>query len=401
MPEKVNNKDIKNKNIIPAKGRLPEKSKKIQTGVKETKTPIRNLAPKVSAHNNELREKDEQILNLANRIKKLESQKKGLEKQISTCDNDLQVKTEQNSNLKSNINEAKSEIENLKQEGFSYANQTQEKDSQITKLTNTVKTRESKIKKLSQEKSDLNQRVDYFENQLREKTEQNSKLESDIDKAKSEIEKLGQGKSDLNQRVDYFENQLREKTEQNSKLESDINKAKSEIEKLSQENSELNQDIVNRDNKLQDTEKTLEEFRAAIENLTEQSKKDKVIVAQEWARGLTVMLRKVSNLAGREPQNMQGLTPRAVYEDLLTWMEKTYSEKPRPFPNGEIIELDANSEDILELKSRYDWGAETPFAEGSRKKTFRIIQRGWKLKTEILLPAVVTTEQPGSEVSHE
>jgi len=359
MPEKVNNKDIKNKNIIPAKGRLPEKSKKIQTGVKETKTPIRNLAPKVSAHNNELREKDEQILNLANRIKKLESQKKGLEKQISTCDNDLQVKTEQNSNLKSNINEAKSEIENLKQEGFSYANQTQEKDSQITKLTNTVKTRESKIKKLSQEKSDLNQRVDYFENQLREKTEQNSKLESDI------------------------------------------NKAKSEIEKLSQENSELNQDIVNRDNKLQDTEKTLEEFRAAIENLTEQSKKDKVIVAQEWARGLTVMLRKVSNLAGREPQNMQGLTPRAVYEDLLTWMEKTYSEKPRPFPNGEIIELDANSEDILELKSRYDWGAETPFAEGSRKKTFRIIQRGWKLKTEILLPAVVTTEQPGSEVSHE
>ena len=375
LKTKVSNNNSRSQAVTKPKGRVPEKNKETKTSIKGLNGQIkklnkekRDLTRQISARDDESREKNAQIEKLTNDLKKLDAKIKGvnrrrrdLARQHSALDNELQEKREQNLKLEAEVKEVKNQNEELTYKISEDRNEIQRKDSQIEKFQYTIKEQESKIEKLSQEKSDLNQRVDNFENQLREKTEKNSKLESDIDKAKSEIEKL------------------------------------------SQEKNGLNQDIVTRDNKLQDAEKTLEGFRADIENLKEQSKKDKVIVAQEWARGLIGMLRKVSNLAGREPQNTQGLTPRAVYEDLLTWMGKAFSEKPRPFPNSETVELDANSEDILELKSRYDWGVETPFAEGVRKKTFRVIQRGWelKLKGETLLPAVVTADQPDSEVSHE
>jgi hypothetical protein len=88
-------------------------------------------------------------------------------------------------------------------------------------------------------------------------------------------------------------------------------------------------------------------------------------------------------------------------EKILQCAEKAFSEKPRPFPNGDTIELDASSGDILQLKNKYDWGVETPFADIAGKKTFRIIQRGWQLKSGILIPAIVTAKKPDSEVNHE
>ena len=286
------------------------------------------------------------------------------------------------------------QIKKMKPEISAHNHELLGKNKQISDFENQIKTLKAQARKFNKEKGELSQRVADLENQLREKAERNSKLESDINQVNGRVENTNKEKGDLSQRVTGLETQVREKTDQISKLESEISETNSKVENLRKENDRLAENIVN-------AEKTIGELRADNENLKEQMKKEKAIFAQEWARGLVGMLRKVSNLAGREPQNTQGLTPRAVYEDLQAWMEKAFSEKPRPFPSGETIELDASSEDILELKNRYDWGVEIPFAGVVGKKTFRIIQRGWQLKTEILLPAVVTAEQSDSEVSHE
>jgi|GEM_PF-4323445 len=343
------------------KKQIPIKTKKTQDQI------IKTVAMKAKV---KLPEKSKKIkpdsIDLGNQIKILKAQarkfnkEKGeLSQRVADLENQLREKAERNSKLESDINQVNGRVENT-----------------------------------NKEKGDLSQKVADLENQLREKAEQNSKLESDINQANGRVENTNKEKGDLSQRVTGLETQVREKTDQISKLESEISETNSKVENLRKENDRLAENIVN-------AEKTIGELRADNENLKEQMKKEKAIFAQEWARGLVGMLRKVSNLAGREPQNTQGLTPRAVYEDLLAWMEKAFSEKPRPFPSGETIELDASSEDILELKNRYDWGVEIPFAGVVGKKTFRIIQRGWQLKTEILLPAVVTAEQSDSEVSHE
>ena len=117
-----------------------------------------------------------------------------------------------------------------------------------------------------------------------------------------------------------------------------------------------------------------------------------------------ILLTKLSVLAEKEPEPIQGLKPRSVYESLLDWLAKAFGERPKMFPTKKeytiatdgkyMLTLDADLDGIQSLLKRYDWSPEQPFeskSEGQRHCQFKLMHWGWTVKDTILVRARVTT----------
>jgi len=185
-------------------------------------------------------------------------------------------------------------------------------------------------------------------------------------------------------------------------------KDKNQLEQILENEKKEKQTYIEKSN---DLEAKLQSGNTTIEKLLEQKQdldaklRDKTYqIAIEWAQGLGEILTKLSALAEKEPEPILGLKPRAVYETLLSWLEKTFGERPKTFPSLKeftntkdgkyLITLDADMEGIQALLKRYDWSHEGPFEgklEGQRQCQFKVMHWGWKVNDTILVRSKVTT----------
>ncbi len=243
-----------------------------------------------------------------------------------------------------------------------------------------------------------------------ERLQENPLLQSQIEKLQNiEIELL-QRLIEKQQEIDGLKIEL-----QSEKGKSATLKTRAEEQNESQKNLEQNLAREEEEKavhiaKIKTLEDQLQYGNLTIENLLDQKlilesqfQNKKEQIALELARGLGEVLTKLSALAEKEPEPVRGLKPRAVYETLLSWLEKTFGERPKMFPSSKeftltsdgkrLINLDADEDGIESLIKRYDWSHERPFEnrpEGQRQCQFRILQWGWKVGGTILVRANVT-----------
>jgi hypothetical protein len=155
--------------------------------------------------------------------------------------------------------------------------------------------------------------------------------------------------------------------------------------------------------KLQSGNVTIENLLNQKQDLEKRLSEQKYLIALEWAQGLGEVLTKLSALAEKEPEPVLGLKPRAIYETLLSWLEKAFGKRPKMFPSSKeftttaegkyLITLDADVDGIEALLRRYDWSHERPFEnkrEMERQCQFKVIHWGWTVNDIILVRAKIT-----------
>lgn len=260
-------------------------------------------------------------------------------------------------------------------------------------LLNRLSTKTADIIALEKERSQENQLIQS----------QNERLQN-IEKELTQVQTQSQ---QVIARLESILHSEREKSETLTRHIEDLNESKNNLSKdLEREQEEKAAQIAKTlvlDKQLQDGNLTIENLLNQKMVLESQFQDKKQQIALEWARGLGEVLTKLSALAEKEPEAVRGLKPRAVYETLLSWLEKTFGERPKMFPSSKeftltsdgkyLITLDADADGIEALLKRYDWSHEHPFGnkpEGQRQCEFKIIQWGWKVSDTILVRANVT-----------
>lgn len=213
--------------------------------------------------------------------------------------------------------------------------------------------------------------------------------------------------------------------------EQQLEQARREMGELSEQVHHLQMQSQERDQELQDsrlasqqieTEKAqiarelalcrsgaqvLEEERARLEEKLVRVKQER---GWELAKELARVLVNVSSLSNQEPEPVIGLTPRAILEDFLDWMQQALGERPVAFPSkakggaGNTLWLDPDEAGLESLLKEYDWSPDHPFdglPEGNRRISFRVLRRGWRVGDVVLARAQVSpnfSESTGGQV---
>jgi hypothetical protein len=244
----------------------------------------------------------------------------------------------------------------------------------------------------------------------KERSQENQLFQSQVERLQNIEKELMRVQTQSQQDIARLESILhseKEKSETLTRHIEDLNESKNNLSRnLKREQEERAAQIAKTlvlDKQLQDGNLTIENLLNQKMVLESQFQDKKQQIAIEWARGLGEVLTKLSALAEKEPESVRGLKPRAVYETLLSWLEKTFGERPKMFPSSReftltadgkyLITLDADADGIEALLKRYDWAHEHPFenkSEGQRQCRFKIIQWGWKVSDTILVRANVT-----------
>ena len=278
-----------------------------------------------------------------------------------------------------------------------------------TGLVKSKKTEKKPIieKELSQDQILMRQEIASLKSVLQSEKEQFVLKENELQNIEKELRRAQtQSQQDI-ARLESILHSEQQKSETLTKYIEDLNESKNNLSKnLEREQEEKAAQIAKTlvlDKQLQDGNLTIENLLNQKMVLESQFQDKKQQIALDWARGLGEVLTKLSALAEKEPETVHGLKPRAVYETLLSWLEKTFGERPKMFPSSReftltsdgkyLITLDADADGIEALLKRYDWSHEHPFEnkpDGQRQCQFKIIQWGWKVSDTILVRANVT-----------
>jgi predicted nucleic acid-binding Zn-ribbon protein len=231
-------------------------------------------------------------------------------------------------------------------------------------------------------------------------------------------------------KIQDFEKRLLNQKEHIRRSECERNKLTSDLARVEQNLHDAQEKLYVIQTKLDQTKQEKEELQKqiqsgnqVIESLNEQLSELKEHISQEklrlgieWAQELAPILTKLSSLAELEPEPKINLTPHAIYLDMLDWMERIFGERPKAFPNKRelftkdiekpVIFLDVDQADLESLLKLYDWAPDHPFEglpEGHRKRKFRILHWGWKIRDQVLVKASLSpmSDDDAGEVSME
>lgn len=272
-----------------------------------------------------------------------------------------------------------------------------------------------------------------------------AQIREDLENAQRQNQDLEKQIDDLRKSQEEKEHLLVQIQEQNEALEQKLTEAREDVEKTREKLDEtkaskaaIEQDLKTARKRIEDLETQLalleregEEQRQALEHaeregevlqqqLEEMKRKidalesDKTIITQErdraedrikeievecqWelVRALSPVLTKLSSLADLEPESIRGLTSRSVFEKMKQWIEESIGERIKAFPEQKNLDaglfLDPDRDGWEHLLEHYDWSPERPFEglpEGERLREFRVLQRGWRANTRILIRARV------------
>jgi len=279
--------------------------------------------------------KDERVINLENKIIKLH--KKDIE------------------SFKSLEKSLRQTIENLQAELYESNQKLVQKDQEIEDLRTDKSS-------LTEWKTKQNKRIDDQRKEIK-------KLKQDKEEIQKSWGELDINFKDLQLKFDDLQHHFNESKKQNLELEKKISVGNSTITRLTTGKSELEDKISS----------------------------EKQELGIQWAKELAPIITRLSSLAELDPEPVK-LTPRSILEGLLDWMEKVFGARPKTFPgkrellngdsNSPKIMLDADQVGLETLLSLYDWSPDNPFSdlpEGSKKRNFRILHWGWKVKDHILV----------------
>lgn len=224
-----------------------------------------------------------------------------------------------------------------------------------------------------------------------------------LQKLEQKIVNIDADRINLRESNNNTSDRLKKEQRARASLEKEISQTRIMLNHTESELHKKNLDYTNLENDLKEANKRFENQLKTNEELRDELVNKKSIIAHEWASQLVDVLRKLASLAEEDPEPIRGLKPQAVYEELKDWMGNAFGEKLRIIPtknetklddlNRPVITLDAETQGLENLKRLYDWMPDKPFDSSDsdkQKATFRVLQRGWKVGDQVLLPAKLT-----------
>jgi len=259
----------------------------------------------------------------------------------------------------------------------------------------------------TQEVARLKSSLDLAHEQLIQKEKEGNERVQENQRLQIQIQSLQAAQELFTQKDREWQDKFSIEAARAKQIESDKNTLNKKLKSERKEKKIYLAEIRALEEKLQSSKLTIENLLNQKQDLETKLHDQKHQVALEWAQGLGEILTKLSALAEKEPEPVLGLKPRAVYETLLSWLEKAFGERPKMFPSSReftttsdgkyLITLDADIDGIEVLLRRYDWSYEHPFEskpEGQRQCHFKVMQWGWKVNDTILVRAKVTSCNP-------
>ena len=234
-------------------------------------------------------------------------------------------------------------------------------------------------------------------------------LGNETRRLEGEEERLTQEVVDLRQKGQELAERLEGTEKQNRALEKENGQLKARTKRQDRANAKLKKEQVTWKEKHDMSARDLEACRSArmaltadIQQITEKVEREKLESGMLFVRELSPLLADLSDLSDLEPERVQGLKPRSVFEKLKAWMERTARQSPVPFPPKDemsaahTIYLDPDEAGTEVLMAMYDWQPNRPFERlpiGERRQLFRVLRRGWQLGTDILVRAQVSVQR--------
>jgi len=278
---------------------------------------------------------------------------------------------------------------------------------QNVELRNRIKELEAEIAALQQEPTEP-----AAIESLRQETEQlkktNEENEARLAIPQTELEVA-------RQQLRATEQELEAQRKQISRLDRRLHRSKKALDRMREDldseratNQELRQDLDAAKQAEQAIQHDLEICKSSRDQLARQVedlqlavRKEREQAGWEMATRLTAVLTKLSALAHLEPDQVLGLSERAVFEEFRTELGRAAGGRLEPFPSkhelvDNVLWLDADQNGLDALQARYEWSPERPFEglpPGSRRLAFRLSRRGWSVGDRVLQRAHVVPVQ--------
>lgn len=298
----------------------------------------------------------------------------------------------------------RSEIERLRQE----ANRVQ---AEVGQLRIELAAAKEEKEQSTQEVATLQQRLAEASSEVQTLKRENEQLRKDRAETEARLSALQTELDAARQQLAAREQELETKRKEISGINKSLNRSKKTLnckrEDLDAEratNQELrqardaatqNEQAIRRD--LEICKSSRDQLARQVEDLQVAVRKEREQSGWEMATRLTAVLAKLSALANLEPDQVLGLSERAVFEEFRTELGRAAGGRLEPFPGkhemaDNTLWLDADQNGLEALQARYDWSPERPFEgllPGSRRLPFRLSRRGWSVGERVLQRAHV------------
>ena len=301
--------------------------------------------------------------------------------------------------MREQMNRLVRDLADAAQENGRLSQSLQERQDREQALTQELERAEAEKKRLEGCLADLTAEKLRLEGELQEVVAAQQRLAQELDRAKANARQLEVDKIRLNQNLELEREDGRKKLRT---LEQERNDLLSKLEKTEEREKQASREL----DLCRSDKRVLSDEVARLEEKAVRVKRDSSLQVAKELAGVVV---NVSTLANQEPEPVQGLTSRAVLEDLLDTIQRTSGERPIAFPAkrelaaDHTLWLDPDQVGLETLVDQYDWSPDHPFEglpEGQRRRCFRLLQRGWRIGQTVLARARVAPkvdEPPNQE----
>jgi len=284
----------------------------------------------------------------------------------------------ENKRLKAENSRLEEEVECLQQRLAELSAEVQPLREERVQLQRTLEETEARLATLQTESEAAGQQLKAREKELETKRKEISGLNRSLNRSKKTL------------------NRTREDLDIEQAINLDL---REELDTERATNQELRQDLDSATQAEQAIQRDLEICKSArdqlakqVEDLQQAVRKEREQSGWEVVTRLTAVLTKLSALANQEPDQVLGLSERAVFEEFRSELGRAAGGRLEPFPRKkEIVDnllwLDADQNGLEALQARYDWSPERPFeglSPGDRRIPFRLSRRGWSVSDRVL-----------------
>ncbi|HOT90969.1 MAG TPA: hypothetical protein PLJ78_10955 [Anaerolineae bacterium] len=192
----------------------------------------------------------------------------------------------------------------------------------------------------------------------------------------------------------YYRKKTGELRQENQQLKEELAQYKARKQQCEEQQQCLQAKLAQLEEKLQRTEQERQSGLIALENERERLRRERegwlMMLLRKMGEGRPFILDMVESLTESEP----GWTPQAILTELRHWIQDVSAQRLSRFPDtkeapGGLIVLTASK--LTDPHNGFDVGNERPFESGQAQVTFKVIRRGWRLGTEVLHPARIST----------
>ena len=235
-------------------------------------------------------------------------------------------------------------------------------------------------------------RLATLQTKLDASTQKLEARDQELETKRKEISGLSRSLNKLKKAVDRAREDLDAERAINLELHQALDAERATIQGLHQDLDTAAQAKQAIQHDLEICKSSRDQLARQVEDLQVAVRKEREQAGWEVATRLTAVLTKLSALANMEPDQVVGLSERAVFEDFRAELGRAAGGRLEPFPGkhelaDNLLWLDADQNGMEALQARYDWSPERPFEglqPGSRQLPFRLSRRGWSVGDRVL-----------------